>query len=94
MVNLYHEAMPKVLDVLKALSMKRPDRAVNAMELLDELLENATSILVPHLKATVSVCLDLAIDKSIGMDLQIKALSFIGDVIRVKKKVRFLDFIM
>lgn len=87
MVNLYHEAMPRVLVIIKALSQKRPDRAVTAMELLDELLENAPSVLVPHLKVSVSLCLELAADRTVGMDLQIKALSFIGDAIRIKKKV-------
>ncbi|XP_075230407.1 importin-4-like [Lycorma delicatula] len=86
MVNLYHEAMPRVLEVIKALSRLRPDRAVEAMELLDELLENATTVLVPHLKLAVSVCLELAVDRTVGLDLPIKALSFIGNVIRIKKK--------
>lgn len=86
MVNLYHEAMPRVLDIIKALSHKRVDRASLAMDLLDELLENAATVLVPHLKNTVSMCLDLAIDRSVGMEIQIKALGFIGDAIRIKKK--------
>lgn len=88
MVNAYHEMVPKIIVILKILAKKRPDRALKAFALLDQLVENAIVVLVPHLKLIVEMCLELGTDRSIGMDLQIKALSLIGDLVVSKKKVK------
>lgn len=87
MVNLYYELMPRVVEIIKALSKKRPDRALETFALLDELAENAITVLVPHIKLIVSMCLEFARDKTCSVDIQLRALNLIGDIIRSKKKV-------
>lgn len=82
--------MPRVVDIIKALSKKRPDRALETFALLDELAENAIVVLVPHIKLIVGMCLEFARDKTCNVDIQLRALNLVGDIIRSKKKVSTL----
>lgn len=88
MVNAYHSMVPQVMIVVKALARKRPDETVEALCLVDELADNALTVVVPHLKLIVETCLELSLDKTCGTDLQIKALNIVGLLIQTKKKVR------
>jgi len=86
MVNAYHSLMPTVLAVVQALASKRPDRAIEAMCLIDELCDEAVVVLVPHLRLVMDMCLQLARNTSHGGDLQIKALNIVGMLVQTKKK--------
>lgn len=90
MVNVYHEMMPHILAVIKALSKKRPDRAVQVFCLVDELADNDMTVVIPHLKQILELCLELCHDKMTTCypDLQIKALNIIGLLVQTKKKVK------
>lgn len=86
MVNLYYELIPRIVDIIKALAKKRPDRALETFTLLDELAGNAITVLVPHIKLILSMCLEFARDKTCNVDIQLRALNLVGDIIRSKKK--------
>lgn len=81
--------MPHILTVIRALSKKRPDRAVEAFCLIDELADNAMAVVIPHLTQIIQLCLELCHEKMTTCypDLQIKALNIIGLLVQSKKKV-------
>lgn len=84
---MYHEVLPLSLQVVAALAQTDESKAVKVMEFLDGLLDCVTQVIVPHVKVIIPACLSIAKEKSIGDDLRIKALSFIGEIVSRKKKV-------
>uniref|UniRef100_T1IFX5 Importin N-terminal domain-containing protein n=1 Tax=Rhodnius prolixus TaxID=13249 RepID=T1IFX5_RHOPR len=89
--KLYSETVPDILEVIKCLSKKRPDRAVEALDFLFEFAEReGMAILTPNLKLIINTCLDLVVNCK-SEDVKIKALSFIGTLARVRVKSLLKD---
>ncbi|EFX65679.1 hypothetical protein DAPPUDRAFT_303554 [Daphnia pulex] len=78
--------IPKVLIVVRNFIVIDGAKAVNLMEIWEELLETEVSILAPHLKAVTELCLEIASKKELDDAIRIKALSFIATLARLKKK--------
>jgi DNA-binding transcriptional regulator/RsmH inhibitor MraZ len=83
--------IPKVLIVVRNFIVIDGAKAVNLMEIWEELLETEVSILAPHLKAVTELCLEIASKKELDDAIRIKALSFIATLARLKKKVNLLQ---
>lgn len=79
--------IPKVLAVVKKLVTTDGSKAVNLMEIWEELLETEVSLLAPHLKSVAELCLEIASKKELDDSIRIKALNFIATLARLKKKV-------
>ncbi len=62
------------------------DEATEAMDLFDELFESEVAIVVPHIKPIIELCLAIAAEKSLDDGLRVKAITFIGSLVRLKKK--------
>lgn len=86
MVNAYHQFIPKVIQIIQALSTVNEEKAVKGFELLDELCETAPSVLSSHVKSLVEMCLSLANHKSLSNELRSKSVAFIGWLTKIKKK--------
>ena len=86
MVNVYHEMMPRVMSTVAALSQSHEEKAAESFELLEELCENAVTVVSPHLKNLISMCLTIANNKTLSDDLRVKAISVVGCLTRTKKK--------
>ena len=82
--------IPKVLAVVKKLIVADLGKAVNLMEIWEELLETEVSLLAPHLKAVAELCLEIASKKDLDDAIRVKALNFIATLARLKKKVTTL----
>ena len=46
------------------------------------------ALLVPHLRPVIQMCLDVSGDKNLGETVRVKAITFLGYITRLKKKVR------
>lgn len=46
------------------------------------------ALLVPHLRPVIQLCLDISGDKNLGETVRVKAITFLGYITRLKKKVR------
>ncbi|XP_012138134.1 importin-4 isoform X2 [Megachile rotundata] len=86
MVNAYHQMIPLVMNTIQALTTSNEDKAIECFELLDELCENAVTVIAPHVKPLVTMCLAIASNKSLDDALRVKAVGFIGWLARTKKK--------
>ncbi|XP_074616822.1 importin-4-like isoform X2 [Acropora palmata] len=85
-VPLVRPLIPKVVAFIDEIVPLDEDRACDAMEIFDELIESEVSIVAPHLKALVEFCLQIASNSSYGNNLRIKALYFVCWLARVKPK--------
>nr|CAD7590948.1 unnamed protein product [Timema genevievae] len=86
LANLFTQLMPRVMDAVRALVQTDEDKAVEVMELFDDLVESVISVIVPHIKPLVEMCLMFAANKDLGDPIRVKALGFIGWIARSKKK--------
>jgi hypothetical protein len=75
------------MQTVRALVVTDEERAVEVMELFDDLVESATVVIVPSIKPLVDMCLEFASNKTLGDGIRVKALSIIGWLTRTKKKV-------
>uniref|UniRef100_A0A7N8X579 Importin 4 n=1 Tax=Mastacembelus armatus TaxID=205130 RepID=A0A7N8X579_9TELE len=72
---------------LLGLSVSAQDKASEAMEVLNELMESEVSIIVPHVADIVRFCIEVGSDTTLSDSLRVKALSCIAFLIKLKSKV-------
>lgn len=92
MVNTYHNLLPRIMECIKVMSRSDEKRCCETMEILEELLESAVTVIIPHVKSLIELCLQLALDKEVDDGVKVKAVSFIGWLTRTKKKVKSSEF--
>jgi hypothetical protein len=61
-VNLFQQLVPAVLVKIEQIAAADQEKAVIAIDIFDELIESEVSVVVPHIKPMVEVCLRLAQD--------------------------------
>lgn len=86
-MNRMRSMIPSLITALTPLIKSNQDQASEAMEVFNELLESEVSIIVPHVTAIVSFCLEVGTDTSLNNSLRVKALSCITFLIKLKSKV-------
>ncbi|XP_022799795.1 importin-4-like [Stylophora pistillata] len=85
-IPLVRPLIPKVVGYINQILAIDEDKACDAMEIFDELVESEVSIVTPHLKTLVEFCLQIASNPSYGNNLRIKALHFVSWLARIKPK--------
>lgn len=89
MVTVYHNLLPRVLEIINAFAQDDEKRACELFEILEELIEYAVQVVVPHVRVIVEMCLRIGSDNTMPTTVQIKAVSVVGWLIRSKGKVSF-----
>lgn len=87
MVTVYHNLLPRVLEIINAFAQEDEKRACELFEILEELIEYAVQVVVPHVRVIVEMCLRIGSDNTMPTTVQIKAVSVVGWLIRSKGKV-------
>ncbi|XP_074644690.1 importin-4-like [Tubulanus polymorphus] len=85
-VGKYQVLIPKVLQVIAHLLHTDEDKACEALELFDELIECDVSIVGPHVKTIVEFCIQISVNAQYGDNIRVKAMSFMCWLTRLKKK--------
>lgn len=57
------------------------------MDVFDELVDSEVGIVIPHVKSLVEFCLHIAVNKELSDSSRVKALHFVGWLVRVKSKL-------
>lgn len=78
--------MIQIMAAILALAEVDEDKATTCFELLDELCENEITVIAPHVRALINLCLAIINNQSFSDPLRVKAISFIGWLARTKKK--------
>lgn len=83
---MYHEVLPLSLQVVAALSQVDESKAIKVMEFIDGLLDCVIQVAIPHVKIIITTCLSISKVTTLGDEIRIKALSFVGEIVSRKKK--------
>ncbi|CAG9770533.1 unnamed protein product [Ceutorhynchus assimilis] len=86
-VNVYHQLLPKILEIINAFAIEDEKRACDLFEILEELIEYAIAVVAPHVKLIIEMCLHIGSNNAIPTSVQIKAVSVVGWLIRAKGKL-------
>ncbi|XP_052817169.1 importin-4-like [Mya arenaria] len=78
--------VPQILEVIKNLITVDQEKACEAFEVFDEMLECEVVMITPHIKSTVMFCLEIAGNSELDDSIRIKAMSFICSLTRLRKK--------
>lgn len=76
-----------MLEIISVTAQDDEKRTCDMLEIIEELIEYAISVVVPHIRSITELCLRLASDKSMSKSIQIKSVSVVGWLIRSKGKV-------
>ncbi|KAJ8924603.1 hypothetical protein NQ315_000753 [Exocentrus adspersus] len=87
MINVYHSLMPRILEIINSMSAEDDKRTCDMFEIIEELIEYAVTVVVPHIRVIIEMCLQIGSNNSISKSVQIKAISVVGWLIRSKGKV-------
>lgn len=85
-MNQMRSMVPSLIAAFKPLIKANQDQASTAMEVFNELMESEVSIIVPHISAIVSFCVEVGTDTTLSDSLRVKALSCIAFLIKLKSK--------
>lgn len=86
-MNVYHTLLPKILEIINAFSSSDARKTCDLLEIIENLIEFSVTVIMSHIRPIVMLCLKFATDTAIDNSIQIKAVSVIGWIIRVKSKV-------
>ena len=85
-VTLFQQMIPAVLNKIEALAAADQDKAVTAIDIFDELIESEVTIVVPHIKPMVELCIRLSQNTGLDDSLRVKSITFLGRLTKLKKK--------
>lgn len=87
MINVYHGLLPKVLQIINAFVDHDEKKACELFEIIEDLIEYAVNVIVPHVRVIVELCLQVGSNNQRDTSVQIKAIGVVGWLIRSKSKV-------
>lgn len=82
----YRDSIPYVLKALSGFAVKDTDQFINAFDILENLADENSKVLTPHLKLVIDFCMEIGKNKELEDPVRVKALTFIGWLIRLRKK--------
>ncbi|XP_040564918.1 LOW QUALITY PROTEIN: importin-4-like [Lepeophtheirus salmonis] len=78
--------IPSILDFVSKLAPTEGERAAEALDILDELLESEIPFASPFIGPMTELCISLASQNTLEESLRVKAIAFLGRITRFKKK--------
>ena len=67
------QTIPTVLTKLQELAKHNEERATEALDIFDDLIECEVGVVIPHIKPMVELCIALAAEASLDDPIRIKA---------------------
>lgn len=84
--QLFRQMIPKAMIATKRLIITDEDKACEAMDLFDELIEIEVGVITPYLQPLIEFCLEIGSNVSLGDGIRVRALSTISWLVTAKKK--------
>lgn len=82
----YQKAIPYILKALQGFAVQDPDNFIKAFDILESMADYTPKLLNTHLKPLIDFCLEVANNGQLDEAVRNRAVSFIGWLIRIKKK--------
>uniref|UniRef100_A0A182N9A5 Importin N-terminal domain-containing protein n=1 Tax=Anopheles dirus TaxID=7168 RepID=A0A182N9A5_9DIPT len=83
----YQDSIPYVLKALAAFGEKDSFQFIEAFEILENLADESSRTLSPHMKLLIDFCLQLAGNTQLEDSVRVKTITFVGWLVRLKKKM-------
>lgn len=86
--HVYSTAVPYVVKSLQAFAAQNDaDKFIDAFDFLENLADHAPKLITNHIKPLIEFCLELSRNKDLDEAIRVKVITFIGWVVRLKKKL-------
>lgn len=82
----YQKAIPYVVKALQGFAVQQPDQFIKAFDILENMADYTPKLLTSNLKLLVDFCLELAHNAELDDSARVRAVSYIGWLVRLKKK--------
>lgn len=88
MITSYTNLLPRILEIIGAFAPEcNVKKECEMLEIIEELIEFAIKVILPHIRLVVEVCLCIGTRTDVAEEIQIKAIAVLGWLIRTKCKV-------
>lgn len=85
--QVYQAAVPYVVKSLQALAMQNDvTRFIDAFDILENLADLTPKLITNNIKLLIDFCLEIAVQKELDDGIRVKAITYVGWVVRLKKK--------
>ena len=81
-LHVFQNLVPPMIQMIKNLVSHDEERACEAMEVFDELIECEVTIIVPHIKPIIELSLLIAAQDTLEDSIRVKAISLLGRLTR------------
>lgn len=85
--NTYQASIPYVIKALVGFAQQDSFKFIEAFDILENLADESSRILTPHLKLLIEFCLEIAQKSDLEDSVRVKAITYIGWLVRLKKKM-------
>ncbi|XP_055534571.1 importin-4-like [Wyeomyia smithii] len=85
--NTYQASIPYVVKALAGFAQQDSFKFIEAFDILENLADESSRILTPHLKLLIEFCLEIAKKSDLEDSVRVKAITYIGWLVRSKKKM-------
>ncbi|XP_058459811.1 importin-4-like [Malaya genurostris] len=85
--NTYQASIPYVVKALVGFARQDTFKFIEAFDILENLADESSRILTPHLKLLIEFCLEVAKMNDLEDSVRVKAITYIGWLVRSKKKM-------
>ncbi|XP_035226017.1 importin-4-like isoform X2 [Stegodyphus dumicola] len=85
-LNLFQSLVPNIIMMIKLLASDDQEKACESLEVFDELIESEVSVISPHIKSLIELCLEIASTEKFDTEFRVKAVNTVAYLIRLKKK--------
>lgn len=86
--QMFTTSVPYVVKSLQAFAVQNDaDKFIDVFDILENLADHAPKLLTNHIKLLIEFCLQLSLNRDLDEAIRVKAITFIGNVVRLKKKL-------
>lgn len=85
--NTYQGSIPYVAKALTGFARQDSFKFIEAFDILENLADEASRILTPHLRLLIEFCLDIGQNNELEDSVRVKTITYIGWLVRLKKKM-------
>lgn len=86
--HVYQSSVPYIVKSLQAFAIQNdPDKFIDAFDILDNLADHTPKLITNHVTMLINFCLEVSKMKDLDEAIRVKAITYIGWVVRLKKKL-------
>lgn len=84
--STYQKSIPYVVKALLGFATQQPDNFIRAFDILENMADYTPKLLTGNLKLLIDFCLEVANNAQLDDSARVRAVSYIGWLVRLKKK--------